>query len=164
MLENQIDKVIPKEVVYILTASGFDSKFSIKNLTHESIKEIEGFFNTNYSELSNGLVGTRYENTRPFRILPGHQALIKSLPQYIEHIQEINQPPAATNDFSYVLKLILESAENNIGREPKGRRYNESLSSYATFIYLMCGRACYEALSANLPIPQANTICEFTYL
>lgn len=74
------NEVIPKEVVYILTASGFDSKFSIKNLTHESIKEIEGFFNTNYSELSNGLVGTRYENTRPFRILPGHQALIKSLP------------------------------------------------------------------------------------
>lgn len=79
----------------------------------------------------------------------------------MDKISAIEQPVLNqhSTDFTHILKLILESAENNLGREPKGRRYNQCLKEFSTYIYLMCGRSCYETLSANLPLPQANTIC-----
>lgn len=163
-LESLIDEEIPKEVVYILTTSGFDSKIAIKTLKHNAISEIENFFNENLTEHSSGFIGTRYENMKPFKLAPGHVALILGLAEYVDRIGVENHVAADKfNYFSYVLKMILKSAENNHEREPKGRRYDECLSYFATYIYLLCGRACYETLCNNLPLPQPNSICKYLY-
>lgn len=161
-MENVLDEEIPKPLVYILTAAGFDNRIALKNIKPESITGIEDYFNTNFASLTNGLIGTCYENMQPFKIIPGHCAFIESLPHYVDKINVTKQPIISqhSSDFTYILKLLIESAENNSHREAKGRRYDQCLKEFATYIYLMCGRSCYETLSANLPLPQANTICK----
>lgn len=144
----------------MLTEAGYDSRIALKRITSERITEIEDYFNANTANLSSGFVGTCYENVQPFKILPGHRALIESLPQYLDEIIPTEKPVSYqhSNDFTYVLKLLIESAENNSSREAKGRRYNECLKYFCTYVFLMCGRSCYETLSANLQLPQASTI------
>lgn len=115
--------------------------------------------------MSSGLIGTIYEHVQPFEIAPGHRVVIENIPQYVKQIktvEQISKFDTVANDFSFVLKMLIETAENNSGREPTGRRYSETIQYFATYVYLMCGRACYETLCANLPIPQANTICKKT--
>lgn len=159
-MENIIGEEIPESIIFILTAAGYDSRIALKRITAEKITEIEDYFNANATNLYSGLVGTSYENVQPFKILPGHRVLIESLPQYLDEIILTEKPVSnqLSNDFTYILKLLIESAENNSSREAKGRRYNECLKYFCTYVYLMCGRACYETLSANLPLPQASTI------
>lgn len=62
------------------------------------------------------------------------------------------------NDFSLIMKTFIESAQSNYGRHPNGLRYNDINRYFSTFVYLFCGKSCYETLSANLPIPQVNSI------
>lgn len=162
LLENILEEEIPKCVVYILTESGFNSKMALKGIGLESIAQIEKYFNSNYEKLRGGLSGSLYENMEQFKILPGHRVLIESIPQYVDQLKITNQSSTLNrNTFSYVLNLLIETAENNSDRDPKGRRYDELLRYFATYLYLMSGRAFYETLSANIPIPQANTICKY---
>lgn len=162
-LENIIGEKIPESIIFILTETGYDSRLALKRITAEKITGIEDHINADIANLSYGLVGTRYENVRPFKLLPGHRALIESLPQYLDEVILTGEPAAhhQSNEFTQILKLLIESAEINTSREAKGRRYNECLKYFCTYVYLMCGRACYETLSANLPLPQASTICTY---
>lgn len=163
-LENIIDDQIPQCVVYILNESGFNSKIALKNIIpQKSIKQIEAYFNKNYEKLCCGLIGSIYENIYPFSIAPGHRILIESLSQYVDLIKTVNKSHKfneTSNGFSFVLKLLIETAEKNSGRRPTGHRFDENIQLFATYLYLMCGRSCYENLNANLPIPHANTICK----
>lgn len=60
--------------------------------------------------------------------------------------------------FSHLLNMLINNAKYNSNKDPKGYRYDECIRYFATYIYIMCGKACYETLSANLPIPKAQTI------
>lgn len=163
LLERFIEDDIPKPVKFILTSLGYDSKLALKKITSDSVLQIEKYINEHYEELIGGLVGSHYENVRPFQLLPGHRALIESLPQYIDQININNQSIVSQcpADFSTMLKLLIENAERNSGRETKGRRHIQLLTHFATFVYLNCGRACYETLAANFPLPSVNTICTY---
>lgn len=164
LLESVIEEQIPECLVYILTAAGYASQGALKRITSSSVTRIEQYFNSNFERLSSGLCGSSYEHMKPFQILPGHRAIIESFPQYMEQVKTVKAMPVQHSTiFSCILKLLVETAENNHGREPKGRRYDDSLTFFATYIYLICGRACYETLSANLPWPQASTICKYIF-
>lgn len=63
--------------------SGYDSASTIKFLDEENIKKIEIFYNNHYEIISNDLKGSAYENRLPFELLPGHRALISSLPGFL---------------------------------------------------------------------------------
>lgn len=161
LLEKQNDDKIPESVIYILYKSGFDSKIALENITDDSIKIIEEYFDDNFEELIGSLKD--YRRSRPFKLLPGHRVLIQSVPELINkaNLTEKNPTPNSSN-FSFVLKWLIQTVEENADKELKGRRFIENVQLFATYLYLMCGRACYETLSANLPIPQANTIRKFS--
>lgn len=166
LIEKEMGERLPQPIAFILNETGFSTKIALKGINPDStITQIEKFINKNYERLSRGLIGSIYENIQPFEIAPGHRVVIESIPQYMERIKtvkQISEFDTVANDFSFVLKMLIETAENNSGREPTGRRYNETIQHFATYIYLMCGRACYETLCTNLPLPQANTICKKT--
>lgn len=160
-LESIIGEEIPKTVVYVLTETGFNSKIALKNIKSADVTQIESFVNSNFGIFSHALIGSHYENMQQFEFLPGHRTLIESFPQYID--QTRTEKPTSllnlnSNHFSTILKLIIETAETNASRELKGHRYDKNLKYFAAYIYLMCGRACYETLSANLPLPKYGTI------
>lgn len=162
-INNIGDEEIPKCVQFILNETGFNTKWTLQALRLKHILQIEDYFNKNYDRLSYGLLGSIYENVFPFKITPGHCALIESLPENVKQMKSGDLKVSnhlCSNHFSTVLKLLIESSENNDGRSIKARRFSEHVQYFSTYIYLMAGRACYETLAANMPMPQPNTICE----
>lgn len=124
----------------------------------EKIADIEEYANENREILKN----TSYENVGTFKFKPGHKAFIAGLPKQIQLIKEANKSEHTNNhSFSYILKTLIDTAVSNSEKNPNGFRYNEIIRSFSTYIYLHCGKACYETLCANLPIPSAYSVCEF---
>lgn len=142
----------------ILFDTGFESLHSIEAITKESIDEIEKYVNENRSVILN----TIYENKLDFKFLPGHRALLMNLPNKVQQFnnKKNNSSKYDSSMFSFILKSLIETAESNANKDPRGNRFDEVIKHFSTYIYLLCGKACYDTLSANLPIPKSNTICK----
>lgn len=137
--------------------SGFDTNLSLQNIVPETINDIEEYINENPIILKK----TSYKDVNTFKFNPGHKRFILNLPKKISGpLKTTEKEEFIPSDFSFILQNLIETAKQNSSRHPKGFRYSEVIRHFSTFIYLQCGKACYEALSANLPIPQANTICK----
>lgn len=162
-IEKLVGEQIPLDVVQILECSGFDSTLSLSNIDEKTIVDIEQYVNDNLHVIKN----TIYANATSFKFKPGHKNFILQLSK---RINELNQSENGENEwrnyseFTFVLSELIKSASDNYGKTPNAFRYTESIRNFAIYIYLHCGRGCYETLSANLPIPQASTICEFNEL
>lgn len=91
-------------LIGILTEAGYDTKSAIKSLNSSKISDIELYVNQNRDRYREILKKTRYENCEIFQFLPGHAALILTLPDYIA------QFPSQTTKKS----------------RPQKRRYSES--------------------------------------
>lgn len=66
------------------------------------------------------------------------------------NMDKIEYPP--------LLKKLVDSAVQNANKSPHVYRYDDDLKHYSTFLYIMCGKYCYESLYENLPIPSISTI------
>lgn len=140
----------------ILERNGFDTKLALQSIDQDVIAEIEQQANEDRSILIN----TSYEQVQHFKFKPGHRILLLNLSKQAQLWNDANEKmPCKMSDFSCILREFIETAESNAGKHPKGFRYNETNQLFSTYIYLMCGKSCYQTLSANLPIPQADTIC-----
>lgn len=62
--------------------------------------------------------------------------------------------------FSAILRELISSALTNFNRDPKGRKYSEILFDFAIYMYILAGKASYEVMCGNLPLPQVTTICK----
>lgn len=74
-------------LIGILTEAGYDTKSAIKTLNSDKISDIERHVNHNRDRYRDILKKTRYENCEVFQFLPGHTALILTLPEYIPQLQ-----------------------------------------------------------------------------
>lgn len=152
-----LEEKIPVDIVRILEACSFDTEDSLLSINEEILAEIEQYANEDRTVLNN----TSYEQVNNFKFKPGHKVFIMNLPRRIRQLNEKKSNELAKMlHFPQILKTFVETAQCNLGKHPNARRYNETNRFFSTFIYLMCGKACYETLSANLPIPQAQTIRE----
>lgn len=110
-LEKILGEAFNDNIPEILTAAGFDTKTSLKSMNIQCITAIENFINQNKNQYQEILKGTKYENTEIFKFLPGHCALILSLPEYIQalssknvrgkkrkHCETIDHPPSSNTD------------------------------------------------------------------
>lgn len=160
-IENLLDDSIPSDIKQILEGCAFDTELSLLAISDEIIMDIEDHVNSEREILKN----TSYENVHSFKFKPGHKIFLLQLPNQIKILREAKAknpqreclPPRMSN-FSYILKTFIETADANLSKHPKGHRYCEANRNFSIYIYLLCGRACYETLSANLPIPSSNAI------
>lgn len=161
-LEKYLKERIPADIKQILELSGFETESSLMFklfIDSQTIEEIEQFANENKVILQN----TAYEKVCHFKFKPGHKCILLQLPNQIKILGESQiSLPTKMNDFSQILKTFIETAETNFGKPPNGFRYNDINRNFSTFVYLLCGNACYETLSRNLPIPTAHTIRKTT--
>lgn len=162
-LEKKWKEKIPLDILKILESCGFDTDDTLLSIDSEAIADIENYINDNLEVL----IGTSYENIKCFKLKPGHKIFLQNLPNsfklWIEESsneEKKNSTSDNVQDFSYVLQTFIQTAQSNAGKRKQGFRYNEINRYFSIYIYLMCGKACYEVLSANLPMPQANTIRE----
>lgn len=161
-LESFTGDRIPEIVIKVLKAAGYVTESILKLINEEEINKIEEYVRKNRIILK----GTSYENENNFEFLPGHRVFLSNLPNDIGRMKEVNKnlpqiekSTANCSHFPFMLKALIETAESNSNGHPSGNRFNKNVQDFATYIYMMCGRACYDTLSANLPIPKSNTIC-----
>lgn len=96
-----------------------------------------------------------------FKFLPGHRTLLLVLPSYVTKMSETRPNQINTlqeESFSVLLGELIKSAQNNAGKEKHHVRYTDIIRHFFTYVYLLCGRNCYETLNRNLPIPSTKTI------
>lgn len=156
-MEIYLKENIPNDIELILERNGFDSKLALESLDENLIAEIEQQANDDRSILAN----TSYENVVTFKFKPGHRIYLLNLRKQMNLWSEAENVSHDTSAFSYMLQKFVQTAEAHVGKHPKGCRYDKSIQLFSTYIYLMCGKNCYETLSANLPIPSANAIRRF---
>lgn len=60
--------------------------------------------------------------------------------------------------FSPLLKSIIETAMQNFSKDPRGFRYSNLIHDFSMYIFMLGGKANYEIICANLPLPKVTTI------
>lgn len=158
---------IPICVKKILTKCGFNSVFSVKNITPESVVQIEKHINLHGLDLIQTLDCCHheyYKGQNVFKFLPGHKDVILSLPgfavQMLHPDKYLIQVIEQYAGFSKILREILKTAIQNHKLPKNKAEYSDTIRYFATYIFLLCGRSCYEVLCKNLPLPSISSISE----
>lgn len=152
----------------ILSFTAYDCVNSLRLLDAEKVAEIERYV----SEFGRCIIDNldcchsdKYKNQKTFKFLPGHRSILMSLPQKIEinNDKKLDQLKEKNSDvYSVILTQLIDTAQIN-AKKPKNKAiYSDIIRNFSTFIYLMSGRACYEVLHRNLPIPSTKTVCKCT--
>lgn len=58
---------------------------------------------------------------------------------------------------------MIDVLKRNQGKSKNARQYNDAIRLFSTYIFLLCGRTCYETLSKSLPMPSTKTICKILF-
>lgn len=157
--EHFLNNRIPKILISLLKNNGYENAFSLKLLNYNTVDYLE----------KNGLNNTEYAAIYD-KLLPGHRASLLALPELVQEFQRSYSDDQAINTnsedprYSFILQQLIKTAEKNSDKDPKHRRFSEEIQYFSILLYIMCGKASYEILSNNLPLPQANTVCMLIFL
>lgn len=160
---------IPVEIIHILEINGYDNTLAMCEITDQEICAIERnstlvvgektvpiFKSSNYY--------SKWNFSDPFSFLPGHRKLIRELgkkaAQYKIYMDARKENDVVFSDLSFIMQEMLKAAKQNKNLAPTSHRYSEALQWFSTYIYILSGKAAYEVLSNNLPLPQASTVCK----
>lgn len=145
----------------ILINFGFDSIPSLKGISDEKITELEKKVEKNRSIIE-GIAcehAKSYNKSTKFEFLPGHRSLLLDWCQNDLHKVEENRTFTTENAaFSPLLREIINSALFNHNISKNGHRFSEAIMDFSIYLYVMAGKACYEMLCANLPLPKSGTV------
>lgn len=164
--------LMPKCIKQILITCGYVTLASIRNISMESLNQIENEINVNarhviqqfdccYSEFYKSQIG--------FKLLPAHRDLILYLPKIIDQelkhdhrdpdemlIESVNKHPG----LSVILRELIKTAVNNYKSPKRKAEYSDIIRYFSTSVFILCGRATYTVLHENLPLPSISTVCE----
>lgn len=159
---------LPLCVKKILIFSAYECANSLRLLNEEKIVEIEKYvsdFGRSIIDELNCCHSEKYRNQRTFKFLPGHRSLLMSHVSYAKKISEINfdkkvadLPKQCDEPYSVVLREWIKSAQINSKKPKNQASYSDVIRYFCTFVYLTGGRASYDILQRNLPIPSTKTI------
>lgn len=179
-LERCMECKVPMSLKYILWKSGYDTIISVKQMNEKRIEELESFIQKKRSEI---LLDTTlnenydmsgdmcvYQKQTTFQFLPGHKKILFDLPEQIQKMQSelalqstSNHDYALNNanEYSIILSELINSAKRNKNKSKHAFHYDDTIKFFSTYIFLLCGRTCYETLTKNLPIPSTKTVCKY---
>lgn len=149
----------------ILCKNGFDSQEYLDGSTEEQLDSFEESISPNKKRFGDVSVQCEHldlynDQSQMFKFLPGYRMFLLDSSKSIHSSSSTpssNQPfehPA----FPILLRNMIKTALNNHGKSVQNNRYPELLMDFAIYIYIMAGKACYEVIFANLPLPSAVTI------
>lgn len=183
-IENFVGHNVPMFLKVLLWRCGYDSMVSIKQISSVTIDKLEQYIQKkrnqivpeilleleNVGDNDNSLM--EYKNQKMFEFLPGHRETLLCLRSNIEKMQlksvsesedcdEVMAYSATdTIEYSVILKELIKTADKNFKKSKHAYQYNDIIKYFSTYIFLLCGRTCYETLNKNLPIPSTKTICK----
>lgn len=185
-LENYNHIEVPMCLKVLLWKSGYDTMLSLKYICEESITEIEKLIQKHKNKIlfdDNNMHDYLYHYKRQdkFAFLPGHRSILLDLPQSIKKMQlentlygdgsinimtntSMESSKDKTSEYSVILNELINTAKRNQNKPKNAYQYDDLIKHFSTYIFLLCGRTCYETLNKNLPIPSTKTICKlFVY-
>lgn len=187
-LEVLLDIQIPQCVKTILYHCGFNTELSIENLDENSLLQNENYVNHVANESSktifNGIhccFSETYKEqiqNQQFKFIENHRNLILTLPQKImlinssqatessvrfQQLKDISREFKENPFLPNMIGELLETAIANYKKTQNLNRYSNVVKDFATYIYLLCGRQCYEILSCNLSMPAVSTVGKFSF-
>lgn len=170
-IESFMGEKLPPCVKKILSETGYDNSVSLVDVQSSELDYIEESLNKELHFIIEDLEcchSAKYKNQQTFRFLSGHRKLILRLSNVLQEMKELETIPSKRsnnlnylNDFSFLMKTLIETAERNGCKIPTQHRYCEIIRCFAAYIYMTCGKMCYETLCRNLPLPQPSSICKF---
>lgn len=186
-LEKCLGYEVPMCLKLIMWKSGYDSLLSVKQMCEENILKVEKYVQKNRTKilplLDDKIDTVEYKKQKIFEFLPGHRCILMDLPKSIKKMQSellandmiydmthtVENMDCGNNDmsteylteYSIILRELINTAKKNHKKSKHGYQYNDTIKYFSTYIFLLCGRTCYETLNKNLPIPSTKTICEY---
>lgn len=164
-VEMAMEEELPLCLKKILCANGYDSISSLQELSEKNVDEIEKYM----AEFGDSVIKTldcchseKYKSQVVFKFLPGHKSLLSILGSKISNLRE-NKKSLCQQNFPTILSELVLSEQNNSKKHKNHAVYSNVLKDFATYIYLMGGKCCYETLQANLSLPSTKTIRKGIY-
>lgn len=148
----------------ILINSGYDNWYSLKCLNDTLLVKVEENVGQNrwITEKLCCEHAKQYHTAKKFEFLPGHSTMLldwcQNLSQNRSKTDEIKSFITKHPAFSPILREILSNALSNYEKPSNTRRFSQNVIDFSIYMYIMSGKACYEVLSANLPLPKAGTV------
>lgn len=148
-----------------LILCGFDSLSSLSEINESYVAQMENHINEKHMEqiqTFNCCYSQYYKGLTVFRFLPGHVALILGIPKYVVSYKNAHRTSTLelNGKYSFILEEMIRTAESNLYKDPNHAVYSDAIKYFSTYIFLQCGRSCYEMLRKNLPLPSVETICK----
>lgn len=144
--ESFIGQTIPSDIKEFLVVGGYTNELALKEIESDDVTDME-------SRIGKCL-------------LPGHKKFIIALGKKAKEYDSVKS--AALNcedkfefDGTFILKELVETARKNKKVHSTRYRYSDSVQWFATYLFLLGGRATYEFVSSNLPLPSVSTIREY---
>lgn len=81
---------VPACMKKLLTICGYNSAWSFKALTEESLADLEGYIENNHRKDADEFA--EYKDIKPFKFLPGHRALIFGIKSDIADFENTKRP------------------------------------------------------------------------
>lgn len=188
-IEEMIGENVPMCIKKILFSCGYDTLLSLQNISMETVERIEKHVNKHLRNIAQELDCCHkefYMEQTVFKFLPGHCDLLITLsrvlstsaqdPAYLDSVKNIvqdieDEPKYESFHFtkaiqnhsslSVILKELIMTALRNGVKGNQNSQYTDVIRYFATYIYIIGGRSCYEVLYKNLPLPSISTVCEF---
>lgn len=169
-VEKHLKDFVPVCIKKILVSCGYNTLISLQSITVDSIARIESHVSENCPNVIQELdccYHDFYKTQRPFKFLPGHYDFLINFPKYIDNrsnaecdhfnlMKSIESHPG----FSIIMKGLILTTLQNETVSKNNARYSDIIRYFATYIFTLCGRSCYEVLYQNLPLPSISTICK----
>lgn len=159
---------IPLCIRTILSGCGYDNAISIKLLDEDKIIEVEAFIEKSCGEMLKNLsccVSDVYQNIHPFRFVPAHKNIIldfrKALSHNLKNSEENDCIEPCFEYCSTLLKKLIQESKKNARKVPTQYRYDDIIKYFSIYVYMVCGKAGYDILSHNLPIPKRVSIRKY---
>lgn len=141
-IEDFIGEKLPPCVVRILDEVGFNTSVSVRAMQPTDIDLIEECVNKELHHIVDDLSccnSKTYQNQETFRFLPGHRKLILNLKNYLQEMQVAVSSTSSqqygqldtSNVFSFILKTLIETAQQNANKVATQFRYSENIRWFA---------------------------------
>lgn len=186
-IENIVGETLPMCIKKILIGTGYDTILSLRNITLKTINHIESHVNNRNPDIVQEFDCCHeafYKNLKPFKFLPGHCDMLLSLSNTLSNRENMCENSAETlkesgsinealnfvqaveNNASLpvILKEMVKTALRNSRYNKHNAQYSDIIRYFATYIYIVGGKSCYEVLYNNLPLPSVSTVCKYFFL
>lgn len=164
-LQNKLK--FPSILINILKKSGYDSRIALGCLNEEKVIQVEKFIIKNKESFQEDLAGDPYySKLQNFQFLPGHKSILINCENLVKKYEECEKNSSEKCKCSkinwsllpIILRELIKNAISNAEKDKYHHRYPDLIKYFATYIYMLCGKMCYEVLSSNLSLPTSVTI------